>query len=378
MVAEDGRKREKGSDTFNYSLTCVALSTILLLLSISGCEKNSSETDRNDSVVYTIRKVVKHPSWPSDVRGRADMAISQWENGVHDFVPILISAYLTKGLEEFSEINLNLPIFDEDMDVLGIGIKERHIKQGGQIEIIEENYSIYAHTPFSDVMDLHWVPVKIRTAGKQKDLNLWKEYVNSDYGEIAYEIIHSEQLEKATFKIHPLPDVNIVDFSFVWAATLPPVWVSIPEPNEVDVWIWVYDKAGNKSEPVKLLNFIDKEENHKWPIKMLGKEESIKIASIFSVSAGLDLDTWELIYDDNNELWKQNFDELSSKFWRKIRQYKKFKDSSKYQAVYIKYTGLGLGGSYFVFIDQESGKVVDNTHCSELRRFTENQNAQGN
>lgn len=240
-------------------LTGIVFCEILLLLSVPGCKKSTLKKDREDPVVYAIRKAVKNPVWSSDARERADLAVSQWENGILDTVPILINACLSRA-EGCTEIMLILPIFDEDMDVLGFGIKEWHVKQNGQIETIEENYSVYAHTPFSDVMDLHWVPVKNRTASKQKDPNLWEEYVHSDCNEIFQEFINSEQVEKAIYKIYLCPDVNVLDLSSVWAATLPPIWVSIPEPNKVDVWVWIYDKDGNKSEPVKLLNFIDKQE----------------------------------------------------------------------------------------------------------------------
>jgi hypothetical protein len=30
------------------------------------------------------------------------------------------------------------------------------------------------------------------------------------------------------------------------------VWISIPEPNKVDVYVYVYDRAGHKSDPLKL------------------------------------------------------------------------------------------------------------------------------
>ena len=74
--------------------------------------------------------------------------------------------------------------------------------------------------------------MKIRTANERKDEKLWQEYVSED------------------------PLENIEEY-VPWEERVPPIYISIPEPDKVDVWIWIYDKAGHKSEPVKLLNYID-------------------------------------------------------------------------------------------------------------------------
>jgi hypothetical protein len=43
-----------------------------------------------------------------------------------------------------------------------------------------------------------------------------------------------------------------------WEDTLPPVWISIPEPNSVVVSLYVYDKAGYRSNEVRLLDRLRK------------------------------------------------------------------------------------------------------------------------
>jgi len=40
---------------------------------------------------------------------------------------------------------------------------------------------------------------------------------------------------------------------------VPPIWISIPEPNHVDVHIYIYDQQGHKSETIRVANFIPQE-----------------------------------------------------------------------------------------------------------------------
>lgn len=37
-----------------------------------------------------------------------------------------------------------------------------------------------------------------------------------------------------------------------WEKKLTPVWISIPEPGKLDVYVYVYDRAGHKSELVEM------------------------------------------------------------------------------------------------------------------------------
>jgi hypothetical protein len=202
---------------------------MLLFYTVSACRKTSPEEEREDPVVYAVRKMVKTPVWPNDARRRADLAISKWQNGLVDPEPIVVNACLTR-FEGYDEIDFAIMIFDEDRDVVGVGISERPVEASARNDRIEETYPVYFHTPFVDVADLHMVPFRVRTADKRKDEQLWQKYLESNYEELLQK--HGS-----------------------WEATVPPVWLSIPEPNKVDVWVYVYDKAGNKSEPVKLLDF---------------------------------------------------------------------------------------------------------------------------
>jgi len=179
---------------------------------------------------------VINPVWPPEVRNRADFAVSQWENGVLDPQPIIIYASLTKA-EGYDEIHFLLGIFDEDKDILGLGISEQYAHSNDQQQEIVETYAVFAHARFVDVMDLYRIPFKVRENADTKNDQLWQEYVDSDY----------EQL---------LQERN------GWRASIPPVYISIPHPQDVRVSVWVYDKAGNKSDLVELLNYINYQEGN--------------------------------------------------------------------------------------------------------------------
>lgn len=218
-------------------LVVISLLVIFLLLRLYGGRKTLPRVD-HDHVVYAIRKSVKYPGLPPEVRNRASQAISKWQNGVADSEPVLINAVLSTS-EGSEEVALSLTIFDEDKDVIGFGIKEQHKRGNNHVEIIEEIYPAYIHYPLYRVANVWLVePVCIRTENQRKNEDLWQKYVGGS-GEIV-----------------SLMGVKYYDF--------PPVWVSVPEPDKIDVWIWVYDKAGHKSEAVKLYNFINyAEENER-------------------------------------------------------------------------------------------------------------------
>ncbi|MHC4456923.1 MAG: hypothetical protein ACYS0I_07490 [Planctomycetota bacterium] len=226
-----------------YFLICMALFMTFLLLAVSGCRKESSESENHDPVVWVLRDIIKTPDIPVQVRNRAELAISQWQNDVVDCKPILVNAVLGKP-QGFDKVLLALIIFDEDRDTVGFVIKEEYVDSNGVKTTLEEDYPAYVHClPFA-VVDAHWVAIQIRDKHQQKDEQRWQKYVKSDFNELVKEYIQSDKFSVDSF--YP---------GEFWEDTLPPVLVSVPEPNEVDVWVYVYDKAGNKSEDVKLLDF---------------------------------------------------------------------------------------------------------------------------
>jgi len=208
----------------------ISLMFVFLPAAILGCKKHDPVSASSDRVVYVIRKAMKNQSWPEDVHQRAASAISHWENGVRDSRPIVILACLTQAVDS-EETDFAILVFDEDKDIIGIGVKETHILPSRATEVIDETYPIAIHAPydFDAIVDLYILPFEVRTGNQHKDEYLWQTYVDR---------------KAETF----------AGLDAKWKHVVPPAWISIPEPNKVDVWVYAYDKAGNKSEPVKLLD----------------------------------------------------------------------------------------------------------------------------
>ncbi|OHB66822.1 MAG: hypothetical protein A2Y77_14800 [Planctomycetes bacterium RBG_13_62_9] len=70
---------------------------------------------------------------------------------------------------------------------------------------------------------------RVGNAKQQKDPQQWQDYVNGQG------IVISE--------------VRDVEY---YRATLPPIWISIPDPDRTSVRLYVYDRAGNRSDPVEM------------------------------------------------------------------------------------------------------------------------------
>jgi len=189
------------------------------LVFLGGCRKLSPQEERGRRACqYMVKKGL-----PPSSQHRAEVALSKWENGVLDPQPILVDALLATPKGQNTPLIL-LVISDEDSDITGMGVREDHHKSGGQTDTIVETYPVYdSHSPSAVSYEL--VPVKIRNSGEHKDEALWKHYA-----------VSAEP---------PSPE------------TLPPVLVSVPEPNKVDVSIWVYDRAGHKSGPIALRNIYE-------------------------------------------------------------------------------------------------------------------------
>ncbi len=212
----------------NVKINCKIRAILIVLLSLflTGC-KDSSFDEILEDIEFTVNKIKQKFQEYPDVKERADLLIPRWENQVIDPEPILVWTYLAKVRQDDNSFsyNISLFIYDEDMDVLGMGITEEHISVHNQKEIIEELYPFYFHCNYSGHPQFgYWNPVEIRIERKTKNEKKWKEFV---------------AIKRSA-----------------WADTVPPICVSIPEYGKKDVWVWIYDRQGNKSRPIKLLNFI--------------------------------------------------------------------------------------------------------------------------
>ncbi|MHC4144464.1 MAG: hypothetical protein ACYSWW_21005 [Planctomycetota bacterium] len=169
-----------------------------------------------------------------DVMQRAAPALSKWLNPTSDPEPIMFWAVLARPSKRPE--TLWLYFIDEDMDAVGFAIEEHYVDAKGARQTRLEEYPAFAHTQWIDVLGSRMIPVCLRDADQRADKERWNSYVEGT-------------------SIDP----NMLTSRDYWKERLPPVWVSIPEPNVVDVNVYVYDRAGNRSESVKLLNPTQKD-----------------------------------------------------------------------------------------------------------------------
>jgi len=82
--------------------------------------------------------------------------------------------------------------------------------------------------------------VRIRTADQRKDESAWKDYMISVLDELIRWSIQKQRtnVRDAIAKAPPKP-------------TMPRIWVSIPEPNQVRVSMSAYDRAGQNGTSIR-------------------------------------------------------------------------------------------------------------------------------
>jgi len=151
-------------------------------------------------------------------QARVAESFEKYMNKTLDPEPILMMAVLSPVIHEHYAY-LTVQVSDEDRDLEGIGIIEDRLSVDGNSVNIKEHYPIYFHQE-ADAVGLHTFSVKIREPNETKDEHFWDLYVRT--GEFP-------------------------------VRTTPKLVISLPEPNKVDVRIYVYDKRGNKSNSLRLL-----------------------------------------------------------------------------------------------------------------------------
>lgn len=140
---------------------------------------------------------------------------------------------------------LNLIVKEGHCELDGLRIKEQYIDANGTIVTHQENYPAwiepwYARSIARHGIQRYSVHVNLR---KSKDEKLWKKYLENVRlrQELAKKKKESEQQ-------------NNKDAVYIEPEKIerPPVWISVPEPNKVRVFVSVYDNAGNESDSVKV------------------------------------------------------------------------------------------------------------------------------
>ncbi|MHC4867957.1 MAG: hypothetical protein ACYTEX_28125 [Planctomycetota bacterium] len=196
---------------------------IPVLLIICGCKDSPNELDEDQFVleasIKSCEELLANPKLPERARAKTKKVLEQRRNNVLDPAPVLVQALLTQPKTK-GPAYLAPWISDEDGDLVGIGVREYHKGASEDSTVIEEEYPVFAFD-VAKIASYYVVPVSIRTDEERKNGQAWEWYLEDR--------VQAGRL-------------------------MPDVWVSIPEPGKIDVEVWVYDRAGHKTEPVPVTN----------------------------------------------------------------------------------------------------------------------------
>ncbi len=205
----------------------ISLWTLALFL-FSGCGKSPAtqreELEREISIGF-CEKLLANPQVSKEIKSRAESVLQKRKDDYSDPEPILIYAVFveTEYRPPKHPVYLAVGLSDEDGDIAGIGIRERHLQPNGQTMIIEEMYPIFCYGESQRFACILSVPVVIRKEGERKNEQFWQKY-----------------LERGVFDEKLMPNI----------------WISTPQPGKVDVQVWIYDHSGHNSQPVRLESIL--------------------------------------------------------------------------------------------------------------------------
>lgn len=140
---------------------------------------------------------------------------------------------------------LTLIVHEGDHDLYGLRIKEQYTDANGTTITIQEDYPVWIDSPYGPSWNSNRVPVGFR---RHKNQKLWQEY-------LAHVRAHQEWANKKK-QAGQQDDIDALDIK-VRKEEMPPVWISVPEPNQVRVFVSVYDKAGNESDSIEVEGALD-------------------------------------------------------------------------------------------------------------------------
>lgn len=154
--------------------------------------------------------------------------------------PVLTKARLQKGEmdESIGQVRLgatiirapgllSLSVEGQDRDLLGIRIKERYMLPNGVESSFEESYPVFAHRLIRGDLYVYSatspveVPVHFRNENRVKNEQQWRSFLDRvERGEVSRE------------------------------TDTPALYITMPEPNAVEVFVSVYDEQGRESDMV--------------------------------------------------------------------------------------------------------------------------------
>gem|GEM_PF-939611 len=210
-------------------VTKTAWAVALCAIAFAGCKYATRGDSGADTVADELRRIDLTMKYP-EAKERIAAALSLRQNNVLDREPVLIVAGLVTDMREGEDPFLRMAVYDEDRDVLGVGMREERTADSGHETCFVEECPVFAHDRLSGVLNYLLVPVQARDSDQRKDTERWEAYV-----------LHSESYED-------LPRKSAGE------SKTPAMYISIPEPNDVAVWAYIYDRSGNTSDPVRLRN----------------------------------------------------------------------------------------------------------------------------
>jgi hypothetical protein len=215
----------------------ISLAVVICSMTLTSCQCATQQAKTADAVVEELQRI--HMTMKDrDAKKRITAALSLRQNTVLDREPILIAAGLAADMREGPNPFLGLAVYDEDWDVFGVGVREGRNAGDGQTEYSVEEYPVFAHDHLGGPLNYLLVPVEIRDSDQRKDGERWQAYA----------------LDSKSNENPPRGSTG--------EAKTPPMYISIPEPNDLAVWVYVYDRSGNKSDPVRLQNAMGPNPGH--------------------------------------------------------------------------------------------------------------------
>ncbi len=214
---------------------------VLMVITVAGCK---TEDDREEEVVYELAVTALTDFAESKFPGcqrRSRAALSKLKNDVLDAEPILIRALIGLGGPNANEPVFGLTCFDEDKDIRGFRIKEHYVDPNGAATTLEEDYPVFVGSLTRFIVENLVYPIQIRGKHQRKDKYLWLEYVNWNLEGLIHEYVDKRPRDHKDASVQGVPEKQ-----------MPPIYISIPDPNRVQVLVSVYDRAGHESESVKL------------------------------------------------------------------------------------------------------------------------------
>jgi hypothetical protein len=148
------------------------------------------------------------------------------------------------GLDHWPGSSLRLVVEGEHRDLHGLRIMEQFVDANGVIFTLKEDYPVWIDSSYAPSWGRDSVNVHFR---QHKDEQLWQQYLEDVRvrQELAAKNKEAQAAGEAVFHIETKK------------MEIPPVWLSLPEPNKVRVFVSVYDRAGNESEAVEIKDVLD-------------------------------------------------------------------------------------------------------------------------